>query len=489
MSAFHRMVTYLHLYDHNIKGRNIGFAKIEKQNGKCRIEIHMKNTGYSISPIPVYFYTQNQQSFHGILLGDMELARGNGDFKAILTDEDWAENGYSLENVKGIFIPISEEIMLVSQWDNAPFVRDKFIEPPTPTNTPSQADTHPQQINTKSIPFQKTENTQQHDSPKNSISAANTAQNTENTHQHNDLLDSNSAEHTEQNTENAQQQHSLPASTPAEHTALNMENAQQQHTLQDSSPSDNIAQNTENQQQHFHQAGTPQNSLKATEAAPRRRQAVYRNPFALPRFPLWQQDFKQRQRLQGKAPNTSNQSTKTDKISPETASYNAKIPPNTANYNAKTPSNIAGHKTQTSHDTSGQAMDPSSTEPSPPPDEDWSMKWQMLLENYPVMTPFAGDEKTLCIRLDLKDLRLLPQKYWYLGNNSFLLHGFFNYRYLILGMTEKSGQKKWFLGIPGIFQNPERVMATLFGFPGFRNEKSASINTGEFGYWYRYLEE
>ena len=533
MSAFHRMVTYLHLYDHNIKGRNIGFAKIEKQNGKCRIEIHMKNTGYSISPIPVYFYTQNQQRFHGILLGDMELARGNGDFKAILTDEDWAENGYSLENVKGIFIPISEEIMLVSQWDNAPFVRDKFIEPPTPTNTPSQADTHPQQINTKSIPFQKTENTQQHDSPKNSISAANTAQNTENTHQHNDLLDSNSAEHTEQNTENAQQQHSLPASTPAEHTALNMENAQQQHTLQDSSPADNIAQNTENQQQqhslpastpaehtalnmenaqqqhtlqdsspadniaqntenqqqHFHQAGTPQNSLKATEAAPRRRQAVYRNPFALPRFPLWQQDFKQRQRLQGKAPNTSNQSTKTDKISPETASYNAKIPPNTANYNAKTPSNIAGHKTQTSHDTSGQAMDPSSTEPSPPPDEDWSMKWQMLLENYPVMTPFAGDEKTLCIRLDLKDLRLLPQKYWYLGNNSFLLHGFFNYRYLILGMTEKSGQKKWFLGIPGIFQNPERVMATLFGFPGFRNEKSASINTGEFGYWYRYLEE
>ena len=75
MSAFHRMVTYLHLYDHNIKGRNIGFAKIEKQNGKCRIEIHMKNTGYSISPIPVYFYTQNQQSFHGILLGDMVLAR------------------------------------------------------------------------------------------------------------------------------------------------------------------------------------------------------------------------------------------------------------------------------------------------------------------------------------------------------------------------------------------------------------------------------
>ncbi|MCI9004998.1 MAG: hypothetical protein HFH39_07125 [Lachnospiraceae bacterium] len=426
--------------------------------------------------------------------------------------------------------------MLVSQWDNAPFVRDKFVEPPTSTNTPSQADTHPQQINTKSIPFQKTENTQQHDSPQNSISAANTAQNTENPPQHNALQGSSPDEHTAQkikshkqhdgtqesspaaniaqNTENTQQLHNSPQDySPADNTAQNMENAQQQNTLQnyspaattaqntentqqlhnslhDSSPANNTAQNTKNtQQQNFHQAGTPQNSLKATEAAPRRRQAVYRNPFALPRFPLWQQDFKQRQRFQGKAPSTSSQSTKTGKNSPETASYNAKIPPNTANYNTKTPSTTAGYKTQNSPDTSGQAMDSSSMKPSSPPDEDWSMKWQMLLENYPVMTPFAGDEKTLCIRLELKDLRLLPQKYWYLGNNSFLLHGFFNYRYLILGMTEKSGQKKWFLGIPGIFQNPERVMATLFGFPGFRNEKSASINTGEFGYWYRYLEE
>ena len=32
-------------------------------------------------------------------------------------------------------------------------------------------------------------------------------------------------------------------------------------------------------------------------------------------------------------------------------------------------------------------------------------------------------------------------------------------------------------------------MATLFGFQEFRNEKSVPVNTGEFGYWYRYLNE
>ena len=105
------------------------------------------------------------------------------------------------------------------------------------------------------------------------------------------------------------------------------------------------------------------------------------------------------------------------------------------------------------------------------------------------LTPFSGDEDTLCVRLELKDLRQLPRQFWYLGNNSFLLHGFFNYRYLILGMTQEFGVKKWFIGIPGVFQNPERVMAALFGFPEFRREKPAPINTGEFGYWYRYLNE
>ena len=119
--------------------------------------------------------------------------------------------------------------------------------------------------------------------------------------------------------------------------------------------------------------------------------------------------------------------------------------------------------------------------------ENWEQKWKFILENYPVMTPFAGDESTICVRLELKDIRLLPKPYWYLGNNSFLLHGFFNYRYLILGAVEKSEKKRWFIGIPGVYQNPERVMAALFGFPEFRNEKSVPVNTGEFGYWYRYL--
>lgn len=119
----------------------------------------------------------------------------------------------------------------------------------------------------------------------------------------------------------------------------------------------------------------------------------------------------------------------------------------------------------------------------------WSATWQMMLETYPVLTPFEGEEEILCIRIELKELRLLPRRYWYLGNNSFLLHGFFNYRYLILGQMEVQGMKRWFLGVPGVFQNQEKVMAAIFGFPEFKAEKTAKQKTNQFGYWYRFMDE
>lgn len=125
------------------------------------------------------------------------------------------------------------------------------------------------------------------------------------------------------------------------------------------------------------------------------------------------------------------------------------------------------------------------------PKYDWLTIWEQLQKEHSVFTPFK-DKEILCIQIELKDLRELPKRYWYLGNNSFLLHGFFNYRYIMIGNMEKD---RWFLGIPGIYQNQERVMAAIFGFPEFIPAAIAGENAGgeeplnHFGYWYRFIEE
>lgn len=119
----------------------------------------------------------------------------------------------------------------------------------------------------------------------------------------------------------------------------------------------------------------------------------------------------------------------------------------------------------------------------------WPDTFRMMMEMFPVLTPFEGEEEICCIRIELKDLRMLPKRYWYLGNNSFLLHGFFNYRYLILGVMEQEDVKRWFLGVPGVYYNQEKMMALLFGFGEFKCEKKAECSTGQFGYWYRFMDE
>lgn len=70
-------------------------------------------------------------------------------------------------------------------------------------------------------------------------------------------------------------------------------------------------------------------------------------------------------------------------------------------------------------------------------------------------------------KISLTDIRSLPSPNWHLCNNSFLVHGFFNYHYLVLKTQMEADGEKLYLGVPGIFEKQEAVMALLFGFPEF----------------------
>ncbi len=93
-------------------------------------------------------------------------------------------------------------------------------------------------------------------------------------------------------------------------------------------------------------------------------------------------------------------------------------------------------------------------------------RWQCLLKRYPRFQPFADQEIEQCIQITPRDIRLLNQNHWRLGNNSFVVHGFYNYRHLLLGRKRDGG---YILGIPGLFENQERFMASMFGFPMFKD--------------------
>ncbi|MBA4689070.1 MAG: hypothetical protein H2184_18240 [Candidatus Galacturonibacter soehngenii] len=108
--------------------------------------------------------------------------------------------------------------------------------------------------------------------------------------------------------------------------------------------------------------------------------------------------------------------------------------------------------------------------------------WNKLIQQYKSLNPFS-DQDIECIRIELKDLKILPKSQWGLSSNSFVLHGFYNYQYLILGRIKE----RFIIGVPGIYCNKEKLVAGLFGFNDFRPAQVSEYKTGRFGYWYKYL--
>ena len=89
------------------------------------------------------------------------------------------------------------------------------------------------------------------------------------------------------------------------------------------------------------------------------------------------------------------------------------------------------------------------------------------------------------------EISTLPRRFWPLANNSFLLHGYYNYNHLLL--VEEDGHI-W-LGVPGIYDAREARAADLFGFPQFTSSYVSVLELGDdernndalFGHWCRYL--
>lgn len=111
--------------------------------------------------------------------------------------------------------------------------------------------------------------------------------------------------------------------------------------------------------------------------------------------------------------------------------------------------------------------------------------WERFQRKYTRVLAFECDSSCEILSIKPQDIGLLPREIWVYGNNSFLLHGYYNYRHLILARLSDSGGKiRYLLGVPGHYFSNEKYMASMFGFPHFVLAKKQPDEDGRFGYWY-----
>ena len=111
--------------------------------------------------------------------------------------------------------------------------------------------------------------------------------------------------------------------------------------------------------------------------------------------------------------------------------------------------------------------------------------WAELRKSYPKIQAFDYEDGCEILTIRPQDIGRLPRESWGYGNNSFLLHGYYSFRYIILfRLGGGKGKPRYLIGVPGHYYSNEKYMASMFGFPNFVLSKKQPPNDGRFGYWY-----
>ena len=112
-------------------------------------------------------------------------------------------------------------------------------------------------------------------------------------------------------------------------------------------------------------------------------------------------------------------------------------------------------------------------------------KWEQLSRQYPHIHPFGDAREYLSITP--RDFIILSRKYQNLVQNSFLLHGYYNYGHVILTKIKERDGENFYLGVPGVYFTREKQAALMFGFEGFEAGTEQAVDGG-FGYYMKQVD-
>lgn len=421
-----RFVSYLYSIYNNQKIHNAGFARIEIRTGRNRIEIHLKDVGYAGKTGTVYLFVRNENNIQGISIGNIIFRGNQADLRYEQPDEIIGQTSWTIMQMNGIIVTIDEKVAFLSQWDEIPVDTEKFEIWEQPDQQQSSQENEGLEKNTQGN--------------------MGLSRNTVNQGQENNQVNGSN-----QNQEIAQ----INGSNQNQGTTQINRSKQSQKNTQ-TYESDQSQKNTPTNERSQSQKNTPINERNQSQKNTQINESNQNQKTTL---------TNERNQIRG-----TNQINENNQSQANTEEGNQETLP---------------EQLEQCEQTSSPSVQTAELQPQlQPGSQGWEQTWRYMLRAFPVIRQFDEKDDVLCIRIEIKDVRLLPDKYWSIVNNSFLLHGFFNYRYLAFG---RIGQN-WFIGVPGVYQNQEHAMASIFGFPDFLAQQKKNERGEQPGYWYRILE-
>ena len=447
MSAYHRLISYIYAYEGGIKGKNTGFAKLETRGTSCRIQVSVRRVFAGGSPIGVYLLAGQEE----IRIGTLFVRGGNGEFRAVVNCENIEGSGCNMEECCGLTLHETDSAWraYTTIWEDAVAhaaeveladvtaekVREQEAEKEEATR--KLAENVSGEVNSASVGKEKLD-----EASELTRSGEMESQDTSTETEKKEAVNINETDF------------GISQPQPEKLEDSNLEIFEDMETMEAVPDISETSDHQEAEVVQEAQTETPQESFQEST-----------------------------QEVQTETPQESSQESFQEaqtearrKDSQEsTREVRKEMPPDSP----------PDHQEAFRSDSQNQKQpQPDSSKEFPKEDPAESL-WNRLRAAYPKVTAFECADGCEILVIKPQDIGLLPRENWVYGNNSFLLHGYYNYRYLILARLGKPGERgRYILGVPGHYGNNEKYMAAMFGFDRFVRSTRQPPRDSRFGYWY-----
>lgn len=447
MSAYHRLISYIYAYEGGIKGKNTGFAKLETRGTSCRIQVSVRRVFAGGSPIGVYLLAGQEE----IRIGTLFVRGGNGEFRAVVNCENIEGSGCNMEECCGLTLHETDSAWraYTTIWEDAVAhaaeveladvtaekVREQEAEKEEATR--KLAENVSGEVNSASVGKEKLD-----EASELTRSGEMESQDTSTETEKKEAVNINETDF------------GISQPQPEKLEDSNLEIFEDTETMEAVPDISETSDHQEAEVVQEAQTETPQESFQEStqEAQTETPQESSQESF---------------QEAQTEARRKDSQES--------TREVRKEMPPDSP----------PDHQEAFQSDSQNQKQpQPDSSKEFPKEDPAESL-WNRLRAAYPKVTAFECADGCEILVIKPQDIGLLPRENWVYGNNSFLLHGYYNYRYLILARLGKSGERgRYILGVPGHYGNNEKYMAAMFGFDRFVRSTRQPPRDSRFGYWY-----
>ena len=447
MSVYHRLISYIYAYEGGIKGKNTGFAKLETRGTSCRIQVSVRRVFAGGSPIGVYLLAGQEE----IRIGTLFVRGGNGEFRAVVNCENIEGSGCNMEECCGLTLHETDSAWraYTTIWEDAVAhaaeveladvtaekVREQEAEKEEATR--KLAENVSGEVNSASVGKEKLD-----EASELTRSGEMESQDTSTETEKKEAVNINETDF------------GISQPQPEKLEDSNLEIFEDTETMEAVPDISETSDHQEAEVVQETQTETPQESFQ--ESTQEVQTETPKESF--------QESYQEAQtEARRKDSQESTREVRKEALPDSPPDHQEAFQPGSQNQKQPQP-------------------DSSKEFPKEDPAE---ILWDRLRVTYPKVTAFECADGCEILVIKPQDIGLLPRENWVYGNNSFLLHGYYNYRYLILARLGKPGERgRYILGVPGHYGNNEKYMAAMFGFDRFVRSTRQPPRDSRFGYWY-----